>query len=196
MKSIETVHAGVTFRSRLEARWAVFFDALGVGWEYEPEGYSLPSGNYLPDFRLQLADTVWFEVKPVEGWRGNDTADSRWQELADATQKRVFTAYGMPRPETLNCFGAACGAETGKPQIHLHWLGYWDLDYSFCVCKCGAVGIEHCARAERVCGDRCWPGEVRDFAGDRPRIKAAYQRAISTRSWVSPVTSSAPSWSR
>jgi len=54
VKAIETVYNGHRFRSRLEARWAVFFDALGVGYEYEPEGFELPSGKkYLPDFRVQ-----------------------------------------------------------------------------------------------------------------------------------------------
>ena len=53
MKPIETVYKGFKFRSRLEARWAVFFDACGVRWEYEPEGYILPNGQYyLPDFLL------------------------------------------------------------------------------------------------------------------------------------------------
>lgn len=30
MKAIETRYKGYRFRSRLEARWAVFFDALGL----------------------------------------------------------------------------------------------------------------------------------------------------------------------
>lgn len=50
IKAIETRYAGCRFRSRLEARWAVFFDTLGIRWEYEPEGFELPSGRYLPDF--------------------------------------------------------------------------------------------------------------------------------------------------
>lgn len=51
MKAIETRYKGYRFRSRLEARWAVFFDALGIKWEYEPEGYDLgEAGWYLPDF--------------------------------------------------------------------------------------------------------------------------------------------------
>lgn len=54
IKPIETVYNGYRFRSRLEARWAVFFDALKVNYEYEPEGFELPSGNYyLPDFRIK-----------------------------------------------------------------------------------------------------------------------------------------------
>ena len=53
MKAIETEYKGYRFRSRLEARWAVFFDACGGRWEYEPEGYVLPDGQYyLPDFLL------------------------------------------------------------------------------------------------------------------------------------------------
>lgn len=53
MKVIETEYKGYRFRSRLEARWAVFFDACGVKWEYEPEGFDLGDGiYYLPDFLL------------------------------------------------------------------------------------------------------------------------------------------------
>ena len=53
LKAIETEYRGYRFRSRLEARWAVFFDACGVQWEYEPEGYVLDNGQYyLPDFLL------------------------------------------------------------------------------------------------------------------------------------------------
>lgn len=51
--AIPTEYKGYRFRSRLEARWAVFFDACRVSWEYEPEGFALPNGQfYLPDFLL------------------------------------------------------------------------------------------------------------------------------------------------
>ncbi len=50
---LETRYKGYRFRSRIEARWAVFFDTLGVRYEYEPEGFDLgPAGWYLPDFWL------------------------------------------------------------------------------------------------------------------------------------------------
>ena len=58
IKPIETFYNGYRFRSRLEARWAVFFDALGVKYEYEPEGFDLGDGiYYLPDFRVQCYGT-------------------------------------------------------------------------------------------------------------------------------------------
>jgi hypothetical protein len=63
IKAIETQYNGYHFRSRLEARWAVFFDTLGVRWEYEKEGYELETGErYLPDFWLP-DERIWIEVK-------------------------------------------------------------------------------------------------------------------------------------
>jgi len=64
MQAIETIYKGYKFRSRLEARWAVFFDSLGIQWEYEPEGYVLEDGTlYLPDFWLPEWN-CFAEVKP------------------------------------------------------------------------------------------------------------------------------------
>ena len=37
MRSHPTTYADVKFRSRLEARWAAFFDLAGWRWEYERE---------------------------------------------------------------------------------------------------------------------------------------------------------------
>lgn len=65
---IETFFKGYKFRSRLEARWAVFFDEMGLDWSYEVEGFKLPSGAmYLPDFLVKGHETGWdyyYEIKP------------------------------------------------------------------------------------------------------------------------------------
>lgn len=54
IKAIPTFYDGYWFRSKLEAKWAVFFNSLGVKYEYEPEGFILPDGSkYLPDFRVK-----------------------------------------------------------------------------------------------------------------------------------------------
>lgn len=62
MKPIQTQYKGYHFRSRLEARWAVVLDHMNYAWEYEPEGFELSSGRYLPDFWLPEVET-WVEVK-------------------------------------------------------------------------------------------------------------------------------------
>jgi hypothetical protein len=65
IKPIETEYGGYKFRSRLEARWAVFFDTLGIKWEYEPEGYEFEDGTkYLADFFLPESNQ-FFEAKGV-----------------------------------------------------------------------------------------------------------------------------------
>lgn len=65
LKAIPTYYNGYHFRSRLEARWAVFFDSLGIKYEYEPEGFDLGDGlYYLPDFYLPQSKQ-FFEVKGI-----------------------------------------------------------------------------------------------------------------------------------
>lgn len=66
IQAIETIYKGYRFRSRSEARWAVFFDALGIKYIYEPEGYVFEDGTkYLPDFYLPKVN-MFFEVKGLE----------------------------------------------------------------------------------------------------------------------------------
>lgn len=95
IKAIPTRYAGCRFRSRLEARWAVLFDTLNWPWEYETQGFVLPGGNYLPDFRVLRpgGEPVWFEVKPSSDTRD----DPRWPELAAMTGDLVIVARGMHR---------------------------------------------------------------------------------------------------
>jgi len=90
IKAIETVYNGYRFRSRLEARWAVFFDTLGIRYEYEKEGFELPSGRYLPDFWL-LEQGIWFEVKGKEPTKREGRLIT---ELCAATSKEVILYHG------------------------------------------------------------------------------------------------------
>ncbi len=64
-QAIETLYRGYRFRSRLEARWAVFLDALGIPYEYEREGFDVDGEWYLPDFWLPRQEH-WLEIKPHE----------------------------------------------------------------------------------------------------------------------------------
>jgi hypothetical protein len=63
-QAIETQYQGYRFRSRTEARWAVYFNALELKWEYEIEGYKLSNNSYyLPDFWFPELE-CFAEVKP------------------------------------------------------------------------------------------------------------------------------------
>jgi hypothetical protein len=96
IKAIETRAFGCVFRSRTEARFATFLQHAGVPWEYEPDGYKLESGWYLPDFRIRptwCPDQAWVEIKPP-----SDTVDDpRWPELAGGSGMTLLVLRGLHR---------------------------------------------------------------------------------------------------
>lgn len=74
-------YGGTRFRSHLEARWAIFFDQLGIKWEYEPQGFVTDGSAYLPDFLVFAAcGPLWAEVKP--GWDADPAGIERWRAFA------------------------------------------------------------------------------------------------------------------
>lgn len=100
MRVRETVYKDIQFRSRLEARWAVFFDELGLSWDYEPEGYRLDNGRcYLPDFYVHgikghvgeepHGDGVYIEVK-------GEVFDSDKQKI-DGFQYQILMVGDIPK---------------------------------------------------------------------------------------------------
>ena len=87
---IQTKFDGYHFRSRLEARWAVFFKTLGIPYEYEKEGYSLEGTPYLPDFWLP-EQSSFVEIK------GQDPTKEeldKAEKLALYTGKEVYVISG------------------------------------------------------------------------------------------------------
>lgn len=95
MRVVPTLFSGITFRSRTEARWAVVFEALGWRYDYEPEGFILPSGRYYPDFYLPNIK-AFFEVK---GQTPTDLELRKAEELCVATENIVVVSHGPPNPQ-------------------------------------------------------------------------------------------------
>jgi hypothetical protein len=92
-RAIETNYRGYRFRSRTETRWAVFFDAAGIAWQYEAEGYNLGGRYYLPDFFLPELK-VFVEVKPAK--EATEQAAPLLRALAEASGCRTLFAIGAP----------------------------------------------------------------------------------------------------
>jgi hypothetical protein len=181
IKAIETFYAGCCFRSRLEARWAVFFDHLDIEWQYELEGFELPDGTrYLPDFYMPEQD-LWLEIK---GDPGDDRGQEKFFKFAEHARAVMFVG-NIPDPRQVEEYGPrglCCG----------HFSG--DHDYAWCVCpECGRFGIEFDARGARVCGgvgtylgvtrgERCGRAVGdKSYSGNDPRILDAYAAARSAR---------------
>lgn len=129
IKPIETVYNGYRFRSRLEARWAVFFDAAGVQYEYEVEGYVLNDGTkYLPDFYLPKYQ-LYVEIKPLlrdtpfeERKKICDGQEELCRKFRDSVGKAIFLQYGTP------------------------WDDIWGMLFAWDLCESGGGDFEDSAR--------------------------------------------------
>jgi hypothetical protein len=104
---IETHYGGCRFRSRLEARWAVFFDYLEIPWEFEPQGFQTSGGPYLPDFWLPTFDK-WAEVKG---------------SLTIANQRALYAAAQELPGTGILMLGDVPRVDVGWLCWH-HWLAY------------------------------------------------------------------------
>lgn len=179
IRAIETRYAGCRFRSRLEARWAVFFDALRIEWQYEPEGFDLPSGWYLPDFLLTLGGgQAWFEVKST-----TDIEDSRWGDLATSSRP-LYVSGELPDPRMVTSSSIDNHRMEAMP---VTWGGQGfpqDFGHVFCVCPhCAAVGIQFEGRSNRIgcCAQALRENDDLHHSANHPRILGAYRAARSAR---------------
>lgn len=92
MQAIQTYYKGILFRSRLEARWAVFFDCMNIIWEYELEGFQDRRIKYLPDFWLPQV-SMWAEIKYREL---NEDEIKKAKKLVVFRQHPVLMLIGSP----------------------------------------------------------------------------------------------------
>lgn len=196
MRALDTQYKGYRFRSRLEARWAVFFDALGIEYQYEPQGYELrPVGlprpideggadwenddkygplPYLPDFWLPQQE-CWIEIKPTEPSTLEVLKAAR---LSAATQKDVYLFFG-PIPYPLDELNLDIEGEyDGAYRIFAGGDGM-DNHYQWCECPaCGRLGIEFSGYGGRI--DRC-DTPYEPITLGTPRLASAYAAARSAR---------------
>lgn len=144
---IPTKYRGVLHRSKREARWAVFFHALDIGYDYEAEGFQLPEkGWYLPDFYLPRFD-CYVEIK---GPRPTDEEYGKCEELRDQLHKDVWIFWGeiapfgnwdyltMAHERVMN----RVFCEVPSTSFGYRANGDFELNPAWCECKhCGLLGI-------------------------------------------------------
>ncbi len=156
MKAIETNYKGYKFRSRLEARWAVFFDYLRVEWRFETEGFESPEGvRYLPDFFLPKTNIrhtegigCFIEIKPKEF--KEDFKHGEWFG-------NLVLFQGEPKNNIWECwnddevddYGSTGTEYVGEPSM-------CDFPMLFWVCeKCRKTKIEFAEGSYNYCSQNC-----------------------------------------
>jgi hypothetical protein len=167
MKAILTEYRGITYRSRIEARWAVAFELLGLGVVYEPEGLDMGNGRrYLPDFATTY-DNLLIAIKPMHDLQAMTAAWKReieWQEDFYACGTPMFIIAGVPCP---NQYVILLPQDTARYQFY---------DCRKCEGLCfsdgggnwGKIGIHSCRGTERE-------------PTSRTRVRAAMLAAMSER---------------
>lgn len=164
IKAISTIYNGYKFRSRLEAKWAVYFDALRIKYEYEPEGYVFNDGTcYLPDFYLPQME-AYFEVKPHSiSEKDACEAKEKLEYLAEGTNKFAMLCYGDPIDNEIQIYGHfGCDGYLTSRWIAAEFIKKIDAldDDTFNVCRLCNVGV--------VVGDRY---ESKAFSVFKPNTK-------------------------
>lgn len=92
---IPTMFQGIRYRSRLEARWAAFFTALGWEFEYEP----FDGNGYIPDFLIKGDAPLLVEVKPAVTWADYiEPIPKIVKGLEGVWDQRVWIAGASPLP--------------------------------------------------------------------------------------------------
>ena len=138
MRAIETEYKGYRFRSRLEARWALFFDLCRVEWEYEPEGFVLDNGDYyLPDFLLHdvrayhdcgmdVLNDLWVEVKGKMAEKDEEKLLSFCglciENGFQSVKTPVYIVAGIPEGNNVKDFDDFCDAHMNGDAIPFNFM--------------------------------------------------------------------------
>jgi len=133
--TLPTRYSETDFRSRLEARWAIYFDLLDLEWSYEPEGFSLPEGNYCPDFyvkrphhRARKDYGFYVEVKPTE--EGKELVIDKLISLSKIINDEVFCVVGPPSVNWQWYCHLGCEIPRGRARFcHYSFCKKWGTPY-------------------------------------------------------------------
>ena len=126
LQAIPTLYNGIKFRSRLEARWACFFDECKLKWNYELEGYEYGNYRYLPDFYLPESE-VYVEVKPNMDFLKEVKVFEKLVEFMKVSTKKVVVFVDTPVKAKYYSYTGFTDITTGKPSLS-ELKGVWLLD--------------------------------------------------------------------
>jgi hypothetical protein len=187
-RSKRTLYREVLYRSRIEAKWAVFYDTLGVKHKYEPFLAEVDSRrgciNYKPDFEIFIPDdnhTYYIEIKDSTPSEEAISKACGWaRDLGDVV---IFFDLRPPKPTSESgwLFEWAEISDQVLKQTKMWW----------CECpKCGYLGLQQYGDLPCECYPEASSMGVLDwdevFGTDHslsftrtPRLLGAYKKALN-----------------
>ena len=189
--AIPTTYNGVRFRSRLEARWAAFFDLCKWPWSYEP----LDLKGYIPDFILSFKSPLLVEVKPLM-W------DSSFeeQEAVTAAQRKIATAGWRKESIIVGARviqGPVLDNKLGVcSDRHVHYDAFdtpvsaefiWDDAFYYCCSNCKQATFGNTTQSWRCRTSDCYDGD--HYLTDGWDAAAMFNEAGNKVQWKAPQSS-------
>lgn len=173
IRPIPTTYRGHRFRSRLEARYAVFFERAGIQALYEHQGFMIGDRSYLPDFYLPALGW-WIEVKGTESELDYELMRVAPEYLPDGALLILGPLPGAPEGGNWAWNGLVVEDDGDGPFTCGNWWEFHDG---------GIVPATEtsCAPPSQT-DDDGWLIPALNMAGDAPaRIVDAYRSARSAR---------------
>lgn len=161
----------------LEARWAVFFDALDIKYLYEPQGFVTDGKPYLPDFCLLLGGMIWAEVKPA--FDTDPDGVERWKSFVRARGETGLLLTDMTSKPGPFLYLDQCGGEPYEDWAQ--WCACENGYHFRPVPPCRFIFCKDCSPAEIAEGDYYNAVDFLDDGYRHFRIEAAYAQARSCR---------------
>lgn len=170
--AIPTVYSGVRFRSRLEARWAAFFDVVGWAWNYEP----IDLHGWIPDFSIMTTgDKLLVEVKPAADFDDASAQEAK-RDIERCLYRQPYRAL-IVGLEPLTVDGLTYIGWTYEPHgEHFAWdraaVGTIAGDQ---LCACHSSGSHRCL----ICGtDEGWTASM-----EPDELRACWAKACNMTQW-------------
>lgn len=105
LRALPTIYEGQRFRSRLEARWSIYLDALSVPFQYEAEALEMDGLVYVPDFFLP-SFPAWLEIKgEIKSDEAGLLIMRKAASLARLSGHPVILAFNDPLDQRCAVFG-------------------------------------------------------------------------------------------
>jgi len=161
---IPTKYNGTQFRSRLEARWAAFFDLLEWEWEYEP----FDLAGYIPDFVLCFKQPLLVEVKPaIQPDELGDAFDkiwnSGWNKEAIVVGAKLFSddwSQGLQMGQLLGGFALSTWGDVHDSEnTHGARTNGSDAAALFGCGQCKRASFCHVLNSYQCRASGCWDGD-------------------------------------